>query len=158
MASVRHSGLLDVGDGHRIHWEARGARDGKPAVVLHGGPGSGRGPWWRGLFDPRAYRAVLFDQRGCGRSVPHASEPDADLTALAEWWPGAELTIVDDAGHTRDASMTAAIAQQFCAATGAPAWASTGRQAAIDARRAIVASTNRRAARRRRRVVKIGDL
>src|SRR5215207_6747231 len=59
--------------------EACGARGGKPAVVLHGGPGSGCGAWWRRLFDPRAYRAVLFDQRGCGRSVPHASEPDVDL-------------------------------------------------------------------------------
>jgi proline iminopeptidase len=73
------SGLLDVGDGHRLHWEACGARDGKPAVVLHGGPGSGCGPWWRRLFDPRAYRIVLFDQRGCGRSTPHASGPDVDL-------------------------------------------------------------------------------
>jgi proline iminopeptidase len=75
------SGLLDVGDGHRVHWEACGARDGKPAVVLHGGPGSGCGAWWRRLFDPRAFRVVLFDQRGCGRSVPHASAPDVDLAA-----------------------------------------------------------------------------
>ncbi|MEA2136212.1 MAG: proline iminopeptidase [Solirubrobacteraceae bacterium] len=75
------SGLLDVGDGHRIYWEACGARDAKPAVVLHGGPGSGCGPGWRRLFDPRAYRVVLFDQRGCGRSVPHASGPDVDLAA-----------------------------------------------------------------------------
>jgi proline iminopeptidase len=73
------TGLLDVGDGHRVYWEACGARGGKPAVVLHGGPGSGCGPSWRRLFDPRAYRVVLFDQRGCGRSIPHASEPDADL-------------------------------------------------------------------------------
>ena len=74
------SGVLDVGDGHRIYWEACGARGGKPAVVLHGGPGSGCGPWWRRLFDPRAFRVVLFDQRGCGRSVPHASAPIVDLT------------------------------------------------------------------------------
>jgi proline iminopeptidase len=73
------TGLLDVGDGHRIYWEACGAPAGKAAVVLHGGPGSGCSPWWRGLVDPRAYRVVLFDQRGCGRSVPHASEPDVDL-------------------------------------------------------------------------------
>jgi proline iminopeptidase len=73
------SGLLDVGDGHRIDWEACGARGGKPAVVLHGGPGAGCDPRWRRLFDPRAYRIVLFDQRGCGRSVPHASGPDVDL-------------------------------------------------------------------------------
>ena len=73
-------GLLDVGDGQRIYWEACGARGGKPALILHGGPGSGCGPWWRRLLDPQAYRIVLFDQRGCGRSVPHASEPDVDLT------------------------------------------------------------------------------
>ena len=73
--------MLDVGDGHRIYWEVCGARDGKPAVVFHGGPGSGCGPAWRRLFDPRAYRIVLFDQRGCGRSVPHASAPDVDLAA-----------------------------------------------------------------------------
>jgi proline iminopeptidase len=73
--------MLDVGDGHKIYWEVCGARDGKPAVVLHGGPGSGCTPGWRRLFDPRAYRVVLFDQRGCGRSVPHASAPDVDLAA-----------------------------------------------------------------------------
>jgi proline iminopeptidase len=75
------SGLLDVGDGHRIYWETCGSPDGKPALVLHGGPGSGCAPWWRRLFDPRAYHVVLFDQRGCGRSVPHASGPRVDLTA-----------------------------------------------------------------------------
>jgi proline iminopeptidase len=75
------SGMLDVGDGHRIYWEVCGARDGKLAVVFHGGPGSGCTPAWRRLFDPPAYRIVLFDQRGCGRSVPHASAPDVDLAA-----------------------------------------------------------------------------
>jgi proline iminopeptidase len=74
------SGLLDVGNGHRIYWEACGARGGKPAVVLHGGPGSGCGPGWRRLFDPRKYRVVLFDQRGCGRSVPNANGADVDLS------------------------------------------------------------------------------
>jgi proline iminopeptidase len=73
-------GLLEVGDGHRIHWEACGNPDGTPALVVHGGPGSGCTPWHRRLFDPAAYRVVLFDQRGCGRSTPHASEPDIDLT------------------------------------------------------------------------------
>lgn len=74
------SGRLDVGDGHRMHWEVCGAPDGKPVVVLHGGPGGGCGPGWRRYFDPDAYRIVLFDQRGCGRSTPSAGEPDADLT------------------------------------------------------------------------------
>lgn len=72
-------GLLEVGDGNAMHWETCGNPRGKPAVVLHGGPGSGCTPWHRRLFDPQAYRVVLFDQRGCGRSTPHASAPDTDL-------------------------------------------------------------------------------
>ncbi|MFD0817834.1 prolyl aminopeptidase [Micromonospora zhanjiangensis] len=74
-------GLLDVGDGHFVHWETCGNPDGKPAVVLHGGPGSGCTPGWRRYFDPVAYRIVLFDQRNCGRSTPHAGEPTVDLSA-----------------------------------------------------------------------------
>ena len=74
-------GLLDVGDGQQIYWELCGRPFGKPAVVLHGGPGSGCTPWWRRLFDPEAYRVLLFDQRGCGRSLPHAGEPTTDLAA-----------------------------------------------------------------------------
>lgn len=74
-------GLLDVGDGHAIYWEVCGNPRGKPALVLHGGPGSGCSPAMRRFFDPDAYRIVLFDQRGCGRSAPHASEPVADLSA-----------------------------------------------------------------------------
>lgn len=74
-------GMLEVGDGHRVYWETCGDPRGKSAVVLHGGPGSGCTPWHRTLFDPAAYRVTLFDQRGCGRSRPHASEPDADLGA-----------------------------------------------------------------------------
>jgi proline iminopeptidase len=73
-------GTLEVGDGHRVYWETCGNPDGHPAVVLHGGPGSGCTPAWRRFFDPRAYRVVLFDQRGCGRSTPSAAEPDADLS------------------------------------------------------------------------------
>ena len=73
-------GLLDCGDGQRVYWEACGRPDGRPAVVLHGGPGSGCGPWWRRYFDPASYRAVLFDQRGCGRSLPHAGDPSVDLS------------------------------------------------------------------------------
>jgi proline iminopeptidase len=67
------SGLLDVGDGHRIYWELCGNPDGKPAVFLHGGPGSGCSAAHRRLFDPSKYCVLLFDQRGCGRSMPHAS-------------------------------------------------------------------------------------
>src|SRR6266508_2487690 len=72
--------MLDVGDGHLVSWETGGNPAGKPAVVLHGGPGSGCGPSWRRFFDPAAYRTVLFDQRGCGRSTPHASAPSVDLS------------------------------------------------------------------------------
>ena len=72
-------GMLEVGDGNAVYWEVCGDPSGKPAVVVHGGPGSGCSPWQRELFDPRAYRIVLFDQRGCGRSTPHASEPAIDL-------------------------------------------------------------------------------
>ena len=74
------AGRLDVGDGHRIHWEVSGAAGGKPVVTLHGGPGSGSMPWWRELFDPQAYRIVQFDQRGCGRS-----EPYGELRANTTW-------------------------------------------------------------------------
>ena len=74
-------GMLDVGDGNRLYWETCGNPRGKAAVVLHGGPGSGCTPWHRRLFDPSAYRVVLFDQRNCGRSTPHASAPDTDLAS-----------------------------------------------------------------------------
>ncbi len=73
-------GMLDVGDGNQIYWETVGNPAGKPAVVLHGGPGSGCAPWWGRFFDPAAYQVVLFDQRGCGRSTPHASDPTTDLS------------------------------------------------------------------------------
>ncbi|MAT05090.1 MAG: prolyl aminopeptidase [Acidimicrobiaceae bacterium] len=72
--------MLDVGDGHRLAWEGSGARDGKPAVLLHGGPGSGSSPRHRRLFDPDRYLIVQFDQRMCGRSTPSASEPVVDLS------------------------------------------------------------------------------
>jgi proline iminopeptidase len=65
--------MLDVGDGHRIYVEQCGNPDGLPVVVLHGGPGGGCSPMMRRYFDPDIYRIILFDQRGCGRSRPHAS-------------------------------------------------------------------------------------
>jgi proline iminopeptidase len=73
-------GMLDVGDGNLVYWETCGNPDGKPAVLVHGGPGQGCAPNMRRGFDPDRYRAVLFDQRGCGRSTPHASDPATDLS------------------------------------------------------------------------------
>ncbi|WP_332775928.1 prolyl aminopeptidase [Polaromonas sp.] len=67
------TGMLDTGDGHSVYWEMCGNPDGKPAVFLHGGPGSGCSPDHRRLFDPERYCVLLFDQRGCGRSRPSAS-------------------------------------------------------------------------------------
>ena len=72
-------GMLDVDDGHRLYWEVSGNPDGKPAVALHGGPGSGLSPGRRRSFDPQRYRLVQFDQRGCGRSTPSASNWATDL-------------------------------------------------------------------------------
>ena len=71
--------MLDVGDRHCIYWELCGNPDGKPAVFLHGGPGGGASPGHRRLFDPERYNLLVFDQRGCGRSTPHASL-DANTT------------------------------------------------------------------------------
>lgn len=72
--------MLDVGDGQAIYWETSGNPDGLAAVVLHGGPGSGCTDGARRLFDPRVYRIVLFDQRGCGRSRPRV-DAGTDLSA-----------------------------------------------------------------------------
>ena len=80
MVEPHAHGMLDVGDGQRLSWEVCGNPEGKPAVVLHGGPGSGRRAGLRRFFDPGAYRIVLFDQRGCGRSTPHAGDPAVDLS------------------------------------------------------------------------------
>ena len=73
-------GMLDVGDGHNIYWERVGTPGGKPAVFLHGGLGAGCSPDHRRLFDPARYDLLLFDQRGCGRSTPHA-----ELNANTTW-------------------------------------------------------------------------
>ncbi len=70
---ARVTGFLKVSDLHEIYYEESGNPKGKPVVFLHGGPGGGTDPKMRRFFDPRRYRIVLFDQRGCGQSRPHAS-------------------------------------------------------------------------------------
>ena len=85
------SGLLDVGDGHRLYWEMCGNPKGKPAVFLHGGPGGGFSANHRRLFDPERYRVLLFDQRGCGRSKPHAQ-----LEANTTWHLVADIERLRD--------------------------------------------------------------
>ena len=74
------SGLLEVPDGQSLYWETVGNPAGVPVLYLHGGPGAGCTVGARRFFDPETFRAVLFDQRGCGRSLPLASSPDVDLT------------------------------------------------------------------------------
>ncbi len=78
------SGWLQVSNLHEIYFEESGNRRGKPAVFLHGGPGGGTDPKMRGFFDPQRYHIVLFDQRGCGKSRPHASLVDNTTWDLVE--------------------------------------------------------------------------
>ena len=85
------TGMLRVSDTHTIYWEVSGNPEGKPVVFVHGGPGGGTDPKQRRFFDPQAYRIVLFDQRGCGQSTPHACleanttwDLIADMEALRE--------------------------------------------------------------------------
>ena len=85
------SGMLDVGDGHQIYWERVGTPGAKPAVFLHGGPGGGCNESHRRVFDPAKYDVLLFDQRGCGRSTPHAC-----LEANTTWH------LVDDIERLRE--------------------------------------------------------
>jgi proline iminopeptidase len=72
-------GMLDVGDGNQVYWETCGNPTGKPLVLLHGGPGVGCNERMRAGFDSEKYRAVLYDQRGCGRSTPNAADPSTDM-------------------------------------------------------------------------------
>lgn len=74
------SGLLDVGDGQLIYWEQCGNPSGLPVLRVHGGPGSGATLNNRGALDPAVFRSIMFDQRNCGRSLPHASDPTVDLS------------------------------------------------------------------------------
>ena len=84
-----HHGWLDVGDGHEIYFEESGNPEGKPCVFVHGGPGGGSSPAARQFFDPEHYRIVVFDQRGCGRSRPHAS-----LEANTTWHLVADMELL----------------------------------------------------------------
>lgn len=88
------TGFLLAGDGQRVYWEQSGNPDGKPVVFLHGGPGGGASAWHRQFFDPERYRIVVLDQRGCGRSTPHASAADADLRFNTTWHLVADLELL----------------------------------------------------------------
>ncbi|MDH6710568.1 proline iminopeptidase [Kitasatospora sp. MAA19] len=90
------TGFLDTGDGNRIYYEQYGNPEGKPAVHVHGGPGGGapRGPMR--AWDPERYRVVRFDQRNCGRSTPHASDPAVDMSLNTTWH------LVDDMERLRE--------------------------------------------------------
>ena len=81
--------MLDVGDGHRVYVEQCGNPDGLPVIVLHGGPGGGCSPAMRRYFNPDLYRIILFDQRGCGRSRPHAS-----VEANTTWHLVADIELI----------------------------------------------------------------
>ena len=78
------AGMLRVSDLHEIYYEVSGAPDGKPVVVCHGGPGGGTTPSMRRYFDPERYRIILFDQRGCGKSRPHAELNENTTWALID--------------------------------------------------------------------------
>ena len=78
------TGFLRVSEIHEIYYEESGDPRGKPAVFVHGGPGGGTDPKMRGFFDPKRYRIILFDQRGCGKSRPHASLIDNTTWHLVE--------------------------------------------------------------------------
>jgi len=99
------NGLLDVGDGHQIYWECCGNPTGKPALFLHGGPGTGCSIGQRRFFDPNVYKAVLFDQRGSGRSLPLASQLSPNLRAtppptLSQISRGCAICSVSKAGSS----------------------------------------------------------
>jgi proline iminopeptidase len=109
------SELIDVGDGHQIHVESVGREGGIPAVYLHGGPGSGCQPDHRRLFDPERFHAVLFDQRGCGRSRPKGSREHnttahliADMEKIRERFGFARWMVV---GGSWGATLALAYAQ-----------------------------------------------
>ncbi|MBT9255275.1 alpha/beta fold hydrolase [Phycicoccus sp. KQZ13P-1] len=94
--AARREGHLDVGDGQRIWWCEFGAADGIPLLVVHGGPGGGSVPAMAAPYDPDVFRIVMFDQRGCGRSVPHASDPGVSLAT------NTTPALVSDMEHLRE--------------------------------------------------------
>jgi proline iminopeptidase len=77
--------VLDVGDGQRVYWEVHGNPAGIPVVCLHGGPGGGGRRGTRKMFDPNLFRVTLFDQRGCGESLPNVADPAVALDANTTW-------------------------------------------------------------------------
>ncbi|MFY0659558.1 MAG: prolyl aminopeptidase [Shimia sp.] len=83
--------MLDVGDGHSIYVEQSGNPSGLPVVVVHGGPGGGSSPAMRRYFDPNVYRVILFDQRGCGHSRPHA-----EVENNTSWHLVADMELIRD--------------------------------------------------------------
>ncbi len=76
--------MLQVSARHSLHWSVAGNPDGVPVLYLHGGPGGGCNPIFRRFFDPRHYRVIMLDQRGCGRSQPYASAEDNTTQALLD--------------------------------------------------------------------------
>ncbi|XP_023342220.1 uncharacterized protein LOC111711962 [Eurytemora carolleeae] len=78
----RETGMLKVTDIHTLYWEVSGLATGEPVVVLHGGPGGGTDPDYRRYFNPEKYNIVMLDQRGCGKSTPHAELQDNNTQAL----------------------------------------------------------------------------
>ena len=78
------TGMLDVGEGHSLYWERVGTKGAKPAVFLHGGPGGGMSPAHRRQWDPELYDVLLFDQRGCGKSLPFAEIENNDTWRIVE--------------------------------------------------------------------------
>lgn len=85
VGAARDSGWLEVGDGHQLYWEEAGNPKGIPALILHGGPGSGFSATTRRFFDPARYRIIAFDQRNAGRSRPSAAEAAVDLSTNTTW-------------------------------------------------------------------------
>ena len=75
------TGMLKVSDLHTVYWEESGNASGMPVIVLHGGPGGGSQAVYRQYFDPAKYRIVMMDQRGCGKSTPHAELEDNNTQA-----------------------------------------------------------------------------